>query len=363
MGTSNSQSSTNLAKNSTNSVQIKVNIQCLKRKPVRIQEKKADKRFNCSFIVNASYDAKETLRNIVDTIINHIHHKYDPIMFAITFIDGKRSFITSNIWSIDDQLLNESITCYKKDHILNKGLFVMIKVNYSHKVLSNKITCQYMLDKENKINPYICPIYNQAKQTQSFNINILHHMEQFTHFSDEYAEKPECKNNTDCESYKRLQNGGNNINDLCHIKLYKHPPRTRNIQLQQNIKSLIVHKNKRQNVPTYKPTKEDKIKYNCNEKNGYLAALIREVIKNGFKADLCLNDEQNIENNKFCIMDMVDSKLKCHRHIAMNCPLSRDQMLALVLYSSCNCNYDLCKSQRNGNYKKWKWFVGVCGMQ
>eukprot|EP01083_Nonionella_stella_P253106 871291_1 len=31
-------------------------------------------------------------------------------------------------------------------------------------------------------------------------------------------------------------------------------------------------------------------------------------------------------------------------------------MLSLVLYTGCDCNYDLCKSQRNGDYDKWKRF-------
>ena len=31
-------------------------------------------------------------------------------------------------------------------------------------------------------------------------------------------------------------------------------------------------------------------------------------------------------------------------------------MLALILYTGCDCNYDLCKSQRNGNYSKWQIF-------
>ena len=26
------------------------------------------------------------------------------------------------------------------------------------------------------------------------------------------------------------------------------------------------------------------------------------------------------------------------------------------LYIGCDCNYDLCKTQRGGNYHKWRWF-------
>eukprot|EP01083_Nonionella_stella_P246949 856776_1 len=31
-------------------------------------------------------------------------------------------------------------------------------------------------------------------------------------------------------------------------------------------------------------------------------------------------------------------------------------MLSLILYTGCECNYDLCASQRDGDYSKWKWF-------
>ena len=31
-------------------------------------------------------------------------------------------------------------------------------------------------------------------------------------------------------------------------------------------------------------------------------------------------------------------------------------MLSLILYASCDCNYDLCKKQRNGDYYTWAVF-------
>jgi len=78
------------------------------------------------------------------------------------------------------------------------------------------------------------------------------------------------------------------------------------------------------------------------------------------------------------ILHIVDQKMECIRHKMMEYPLKRDQMLALVLYTGlknimssnshkntmiiyclllgCDCNYDLCASQRKGDYHKWKWF-------
>eukprot|EP01084_Bolivina_argentea_P152502 266025_1 len=49
-------------------------------------------------------------------------------------------------------------------------------------------------------------------------------------------------------------------------------------------------------------------------------------------------------------------KYKLHDNKELGSPLTRGQMLALVLYTGCECNYDLCGQQRNGNYDKWKWF-------
>ena len=48
--------------------------------------------------------------------------------------------------------------------------------------------------------------------------------------------------------------------------------------------------------------------------------------------------------------------MDCLRHKMMGYPLSRDYMLALILYTGCDCNYNLCSSQRNGDYHKWKFF-------
>ena len=40
----------------------------------------------------------------------------------------------------------------------------------------------------------------------------------------------------------------------------------------------------------------------------------------------------------------------------MGSPLNQPEMLAIILYTGGSSNYDLCKSQRDGNYTKWRWF-------
>ena len=97
-------------------------------------------------------------------------------------------------------------------------------------------------------------------------------------------------------------------------------------------------------------------------KDGWLQALISEVQSNNFASDLCLscsNEDEckhNVYHSRHSILHIVDQKMDCLRHKLMSSPLKRDQMLALILYTGCECNYDLCSSQRKGDYDKWKFF-------
>ena len=40
-------------------------------------------------------------------------------------------------------------------------------------------------------------------------------------------------------------------------------------------------------------------------------------------------------------------------------PLSRAKMLAVILYTGCDCNYDMCAAERDGDFDKWKWFSSL----
>eukprot|EP01084_Bolivina_argentea_P104696 187458_1 len=82
---------------------------------------------------------------------------------------------------------------------------------------------------------------------------------------------------------------------------------------------------------------------------------MKEVIDNGFKSDLCLTDEDE-KNDTYSLITIVNQKLQCMRHKRMGSPLNKAEMLSLLLYTGGECNFDLCKTQRNGDYKKWKWF-------
>ena len=88
--------------------------------------------------------------------------------------------------------------------------------------------------------------------------------------------------------------------------------------------------------------------------------LICEVINNGFEQDLCLNSN-DFKNKQYSLLSVVNAKLqsKIYKMNYLNtfgCWYGRKYMLSLLLYTGCNCNYDLCKSQRNGDYDKWPHF-------
>eukprot|EP01084_Bolivina_argentea_P075899 137543_1 len=310
-------------------------------------------RFNCNFVVIASYSQSETIKTIVDTINVFLQKLYSPVKVTAVKIDGSNSFIDKTV-HLSDEDLNQSIVNYNQDIITWKGLCISVKVRYEHNVSSVKITCPEMISKESK-NPLHCSIYHAMKDEYKWSEQNLTHLDKYTHFINEYEEKPDCKYKDDCKSYIRLEKGDNNSNDMCHMKLFKHPPRNRNIQLAENMHSFVLHKKIEQNRSVYEPTDDDDTVYESNNKNGYLNALISEVILNDFERDLCLN-MTDFKEHEYSILNIVDAKMRSQRHKEMNSPLNRGEMLALILYTGCECNYDLCSSQRNGDYKKWKWF-------
>eukprot|EP01083_Nonionella_stella_P227149 806158_1 len=55
-------------------------------------------------------------------------------------------------------------------------------------------------------------------------------------------------------------------------------------------------------------------------------------------------------------MKIVKEKMDHFRHKRYGSPLQECHMLALILYTGCDCDGDLCKSQRNGDFSKWKQF-------
>ncbi len=94
------------------------------------------------------------------------------------------------------------------------------------------------------------------------------------------------------------------------------------------------------------------------------------MIRNGFITDLLCKlplpariDLKNLKEKDldlFPIMRIVENKMEHPIHKKMGQPLKgihmRHAMLSLILYTGCDSSYDLCASQRAGDYMKWKFF-------
>eukprot|EP01084_Bolivina_argentea_P244069 408963_1 len=314
---------------------------------------------NCTdyeeFTVKISYCEDTLIQHIVMKAVQAAQKLYYPRTFRVYCIK-KHSFIEQLISPEEktyDEVLNTKITEYKMETIVSKGLSIGIENRFVHKIRTNEITCKYMTD-NNTIDPNACPIYLSLKQYYAFTQESLQHLNEYVHFSDEFNEKTKCKHGEKCNAFVRLENGGDRLDDKCHVKLFRHPPRRRTIKLEENIKQFMINQHFYDNQDVYVPTPQDGIWF-YNEQDGYLNALIFEVIYNGYKADLCLQTE-DLDNDEFSILRIVDEKMKAKRHQIMDSPLNRAQMLAIILYTGCDCNFDLCISQRNGDFMKWKWF-------
>ena len=87
--------------------------------------------------------------------------------------------------------------------------------------------------KAKSTNPLKCKTYYNIKQLHEFNADNLNHMKTYNHFSDNYEQKPKCRYGDECKYYQRSEENldDNNVEDECHMLIFRHPPRTRQIKL------------------------------------------------------------------------------------------------------------------------------------
>eukprot|EP01084_Bolivina_argentea_P164736 286362_1 len=205
-----------------------------------------------------------------------------------------------------------------------------------------------------------CPIYLAMKLKYEFTEKHLNHLDDFTHFQNEFHCKPKCKYGQECAALIRLQNGGQSVGDRGHAKIYKHPPR----KDRGTFHSLITSTYDEVDAVYYQsgglPSDSCSMTWDgIYTFPGYHGVLIDEVINNGFKHDLCLkcskNDECKHDKDSLGLIQMATDKLNHFRHQQLNKPLKLANMLALILYLECDCGYDLHKSHKNGYYRKWAW--------
>eukprot|EP01083_Nonionella_stella_P157203 510104_1 len=311
----------------------------------------------CQFSLGIPYRTayKYTLNNLLRTIINHMQRKHQSIQFEPLQVLAD-SFIGTHIEykTYDWTHFDITITDYDKGSVIQQGVHVLIDISlYHHDLTSDYISCVHM----HRNRHHMCSIYSKMKCGTLFTKKALHHVQNYTHYHNEYTDKEPCKLDP-CPAYQRVIHGGNVMNDLCHVSVYKHPPRSKRIQSTQNLKCFVLNAN--ESTPlnaVYTPTIEDMIECVYNEQDGYMKTFIAEIIRNGCKKHLYLSNDDRFQNkDKYTIMNTVQDKLVCMRHKQMGSPLNRSEMLALILYTSTDCNERLCNAQRDGDYDKWKWF-------
>ena len=281
-----------------------------------------------TFSVAIKYSPFTTMGNIIDEIEKHCqrnypYFKYINIICDVNVIDSERY----------NALRSKAVTDFEQNDLITQGLVVRIQCEVLHdpKALHMAKMCGNVTG-----DPSQCPIYKAMKENYQFTKTNLSHLNEFRHFQDEYLQRPKCRYNQECHAFIRLKDGGYRLDDRCHTKLYSHTPRNdRQIKLTENMHAFIFNSDNVQNVPLKMPTY-----IASNLRDGYLTELIQEVIKNGYKYDLCKDCRKNdvcdhdvVNDKEYSLLTVVDEKMDHIRHKQLGSPLNRGQMLAFLLYT------------------------------
>ncbi len=164
-----------------------------------------------------------------------------------------------------------------------------------------------------------------------------------------------CDDKEKCETYLRLADGDNSVDNRAHTALYKHP-------LKSMRENNIFGKMGKGNPISFRSLLEEHKAVDL--KRNLLEELVKEIRKNRCASDLFYGEETKSEEKvrveNLPIMRIVDEKMTHPRHIALGEPLEgrKDLILALVLYTSRNskCGAHLYKTQQSGDYAKWQVF-------
>eukprot|EP01083_Nonionella_stella_P024341 67241_1 len=180
-----------------------------------------DGAFKGKCVIHSRYAKEQKMRQILKEITKHLNHTYYPIKYKINIESESFTGYTNEAYITD--LENKSITEYDINEIKNRGLIIHVRVpTYYHRVSNVLITCPEMkrLGSEDAMK---CSVYCEMKENSNHCAENLYHLDQYTHLTDEYGAKTECRHKDECNAYKRLENGGNALNDKCHMKMYRHP--------------------------------------------------------------------------------------------------------------------------------------------
>eukprot|EP01084_Bolivina_argentea_P255891 430584_1 len=243
-----------------------------------------------------------------------------------------------------------------------------------------------------------CSVYNNFINYK-YSERGLYHMQTHQHFG---LKRKHCRYGVECKAYKRLMNNGVRLDDRCHIAVFCHPPRRDQEynELNSKIYPLICGSanarndalwgkngcgglNRDQhNVDDYddEKTKEEFNKYvkDWNYPSIYVEDILKSIEKDKKDEAVLSLLVKEVENNsdstaktaqsgnykldlittsgKTLIQFVRDTYVNHPRHVKMGKPLAISELFSIVLYTGSYCNYDLCRSQRSGNFRKWPVF-------
>lgn len=91
-----------------------------------------------------------------------------------------------------------------------------------------------------------------------------------------------------------------------------------------------------------------------------LCLLIQEIHKNSNQSGSAKTGDWKkdlVTTNGKTLIDIVNDVYMDHpKHVKIGKPLNYAEMLSIVLYTGTECNYAMCKSQREGDYQTWPVF-------
>ena len=147
----------------------------------------------------------------------------------------------------------------------------------------------------------------------------------------------ECRYERECKSFQRLIQGGYRLDDRGHCAIYSHPSRRDNAHVEKSVGSkkfitgqleISTHENKYLSYDKLSIVGEELEKY-----------LIEELENNGFGGVMKIPFESKT------LWDIADEKMNHPRHIEMGKPLSRVEILAILLYTGTDAYSSLRKTE------------------
>eukprot|EP01083_Nonionella_stella_P194514 717402_1 len=134
------------------------------------------------FVIHSVYGKEQKMQQICNKITNYLNTKYEPVKYEIWSINSE-SFIGE--LKRPTTIENKSITEYDRNKIKNKGLCVLVKVQFNHQVRNVSISCPEM-KRLGTTDPMKCSIYRGMKEGYKYCAANLYHLDEFTHLTDEY---------------------------------------------------------------------------------------------------------------------------------------------------------------------------------